>query len=99
MPKDIDYKVSIKHNGETKCYFGSTAKNWETQYCQHKISLTNIQYSNNTALSKFVCGIKMYKYISLLNWNYIPKAKPFSGKRDKCNLCLWKKTQPVEQRK
>lgn len=79
MYKEV-IKVCIRHNDQIKSYFGSTANNWKKRFCHHKMTLNNKKYTNATALSKFYWGIKTYSYTPIINWEFIAKIMPFSGK-------------------
>lgn len=70
---------------------GSTGSKWKSRFYHHQITLDNIKYSNSTALSKFYQKLKSKNKNPVITLEQVTKAKSFSGKGNKCNLCLSEK--------
>lgn len=92
MSKGIVHKASIKHNGETKFYFGSTAK-FSINNIKRLLSIVNIPI---TWHSLNFSGNLKWITTHLVNWDYITKTKAFGGKGKNVTYASWKKTYHSE---
>lgn len=54
-------------------------------------SLNNNKYANARALPKFDWGVKTDSYTPIVNLEFVTKIIKFSGKRERCKLCLLEK--------
>ena len=57
----------------------------------HKISLKYRKHSHSTCLSKYIRELKDKGTDHEIKWSILKRAKPYSGKPSRCNLCLAEK--------
>ena len=89
LASGIVYKATVTTNiGQPKIYIGSTEHSFKTRFNNHKISLKYRKHSHSTCLSKYIWELKDKGTDHEIKWSIIKRAKPYSGKPSRCNLCL-----------
>ena len=92
LASGIVYKATVTTNiGQPKIYIGSTEHSFKTRFNNHKISLKYRKHSHNTCLSKYVWELKDKGTDHEIKWSILKRAKLYSGKPSRCNLCLAEK--------
>jgi hypothetical protein len=88
---NIIYEATITTANETKKYIGLAATTFKARYANHKASFTDKNKRHSTEISKYVWKQKDNKTPYTISWKIIKRAKPYSPRNGKCNLCLWEK--------
>ena len=92
LASGIVYKATVTTNiGQPKIYIGSTEHSFKTRFNNHKISLKYRKHSHSTCLSKYIWELKDKGTDHEIKWSILKRAKPYSGKPSRCNLCLAEK--------
>ena len=92
LASGIVYKATVTTNiGQSKIYIGSTEHSFKTRFNNHKISLKYRKHSHSTCLSKYMWELKDKGTDHEIKWSILKRAKPYSGKPSRCNLCLAEK--------
>ncbi len=99
LTKSVVYQaeVTTTDNNNKHTYIGVTAKEFKTRYRNHTKSLRNIEYKNETELSKHVWKLKTENRPFTIKWSLV-KQIPAGGTR-KCKLCLEEKLMIMKRRK
>ena len=92
--ENIIYKcVASTSVNEDKAYLG-TAEEFKQRFYNHKKSLKNKRYSNETTLSKYVWDKKeKYNEIPSLKWSIHKRISSYSNLSKRCLLCLHEKLE------
>ena len=92
LASGIVYKATVTTNiGQPEIYIGSTEHSFKTRFNNHKISLKYRKHSHSTCLSKYIWELKDKGTDHEIKWSILKRAKPYSGKPSRCNLCLAEK--------
>ena len=88
LASGIVYKATVTTNiGQPKIYIGSTKHSFKTRFNNHKISLKYRKHSHSTCLSKYIWELKDKGNDHEIKWSIIKRAKPYSGKPSRLQLC------------
>ena len=85
----IVYKATVTTNiAQPKIYIGSTEQSFKARFNNHKISLKYHKHSHSTCLSKYIWELKDKGTHHEIKWSIIKRAKPYSRKPPRSNLCF-----------
>ena len=85
------YQAEVKSQGSSKAYVGVTSTSFKTRYNNHKNSFNDRSKRYSTELSKHVWDLKDSDKEYSITWSTVCKARPYSNKSKRCNLCLCEK--------
>ena len=71
-------------------YIGSTATSFKQRFANHKSSFTH-RNNAQTELSKYIWHLKDKQIDFEIRWEILQRAKAYSNKSKRCNLCLAEK--------
>ena len=88
----VIYQASVNNeNGEQQSYVGLTEGEFKSRYNNHKHSFQNQKQENATELSKYIWKLKKSNTTYTISWKILAKAKPYTNKTKRCNLCILEK--------
>ena len=70
---------------------GLTEGEFKTRWNAHKHSFRNEKLENSTELSKCIWKLKKSDKTFQLSWEVLTRAKAYSNKNKRCNLCIMEK--------
>jgi hypothetical protein len=76
---------------KTEKYVGLTDTEFKLRLANHKQSFNKHNLRNATELSKYVWSLKDKKVAYEIKWKVLGKARAYSNKTKKCNLCTLEK--------
>lgn len=101
LTKSLVYNAEITATDthESMNYIGVTAGTFKERFNNHKKSLNNIVYSNETELSKYAWNLKRQNRQYNIKWSIIKCVPAYSAGGRSCNLCLEEKMSILKSRK
>jgi hypothetical protein len=75
----------------TEKYVGLTDTEFKKRLANHKQSFTKSNLKYATELSKYVWTLKNRNKEYIINWKILDKARAYTNKTKKCNLCVLEK--------
>jgi hypothetical protein len=91
LSKEVVYQATVKTENKTETYVGITETSFKTRFNNHLTSFRQENGRNRTELSKYIWDIKDKNGKFELSWKILCKAKSYSNKSKKCNLCTTEK--------
>ena len=91
LTNNVLYKASITTNEEnpkTKIFYGVTETAFKLRYANHKKTLNNIKYQNDTKLSNGYRNKISANKTSSISWKILGTHKSFNQSSKQCLLCL-----------
>ena len=89
---NVIYKASLRNDGTTKYYVGSTGMKFKDRYALHKSSF-NKKDSKATELAKAVCELKRTNKNFELSWEIICRTRKKFDLKSGCKLCNLEKIE------
>ena len=83
--------TATDNNATSKNYIGLTEGTFKQRFNQHKVTFRHRKYINSTELSKYIWHLKDNCINFDIKWSIIARAKPYSNKTKRCDLCLTEK--------
>lgn len=93
LASEIVYCANVTVPSSTtapKQYIGSTATSFKQRFANHKSSFTH-RNNAQTELSKYIWHLKNKQTDFEIRWEILQRAKAYSNKSKRCNLCLAEK--------
>ena len=87
LQKCIVYQATVTCENETKTYIGQTEDELKSRFNNHKKSLSNYQYMNETTLSKHIWSLKENDKSFTVNCEILEQSKKYKGGPRFCSLC------------
>ena len=89
LKNEVVYKAEVvtPENNEKMVYVGMTANTFKERYKNHKKSLNDAKYKNNTELSKYVWKLKHSKKVFNIKWSILSQAHSIKPGGKYCGLC------------
>ena len=75
----------------TETYVGLTDTEFKQRLANHKQSFSKNTLKNATELSKYVWTLKDKSTDYRINWRILDKARSYSNRTKRCNLCILEK--------
>ena len=93
LTPSVIYQASVtRDDTQTKeSYIGLTEGSFKTRFYCHTNSFKNEKQRNATTLSQYVWSLKDKNINYSITWRIITRAKAYSPKTKRCNLCLTEK--------
>lgn len=86
------YQASVRdEKGGQQSYVGLTEGEFKSRYNNHKHSFQNPKQEHATELSKYIWKLKKSNTTYKISWKILARAKPYSNKTKRCNLCTMEK--------
>lgn len=91
LTKNIVYKATVTTdlaNYNEKSYIGICEGPFKLRYANHKKSISNKKYLNETELSKEIWKIKAKNGNPVIKFSILKKCAPYNSSSNKCSLCI-----------
>ena len=72
-------RVTTEDDGKVMNYIGMTANDFKGRYRNHQKSFRDVNYSNETELSKYICTLKHSGRSFSTSWAILKRAKPYAA--------------------
>ena len=84
-------RVTTEDDGKVMSYIGMTANDFKECYQNHQKSFRDVNYSNETELSKYIWTLKHSGRSFRTSWAILKRAKPYAAGGNRCNLRNYEK--------
>ena len=93
LTSSVIYQATVNRldNHQKETYIGLTEHPFKTRYYSHIHSFKKDSQRDATTLSQHIWSLKDNNKPYSIQWKIITRAKPYSTKSKKCNLCLTEK--------
>ena len=88
----VVYQAVVKEdNGKEESYVGITEGHFKTRWNSHKCSFKKEKLEYSTELSKHIWKLKRDNKNFNISWRILKKAKAYTNRTKRCNLCIMEK--------
>ncbi len=93
LTSSVIYQATVtrQDNHKDETYVGLTEGTFKTRYYCHMNSFKNEKQRNATTLSQYIWKLHDKNVNYHIKWNIIARAKSYSPRSKRCNLCLTEK--------
>ena len=93
MIESVVYKATVHSKNDEKAMVDQTGGQFKTRFRNHKKSLNNQKYSNETELSKYIWELLKEKQSYQIRWEIIKESNTSARTPVLCNLCFDEKIE------
>ena len=94
LVQNLVYKWNVlaTPNFPKRVYLGVAVGDWKQRFYNHKNSIMNKSYRNDTTLSSYLWGLrKKHNVFPTLTWSVVKSVPGYSNISKRCLLCLTEK--------
>ena len=90
LSTNVIYHATVKHDGKSAEYIGSTEPEFKLRYGNHKKSFKHETYKSETTLSKYVWDKNLNPKPNI-KWKFLKKCTTYDVGKKSCDLCISEK--------
>ena len=95
LTENLIYQCTVNDNsgnGNRQTYIGLCETTFKKRFSNHKSTFNNQHLKNSTELSKHIWHLKENNINYNMSWRILGRAKAYSEKSKRCNLCILEKS-------